>query len=102
METIQCRYNKIPTKLQNGRTIMEIKEFVQERFYALAPALYVLGMLIKSTRTVNDRFIPIILSIVGIVLAIWLIGFTADAIIQGMLCAGLAVWGNQVLKQMGD
>ncbi|WP_278248677.1 phage holin family protein [Clostridium tetani] len=42
---------------------------------------------------------PWILLVVGILGSIALIGLNANAVIQGILTAGVAVFGNQLIKQ---
>lgn len=89
-----------------------ILEFVKPELLVLAPALYVLGAFLKQAAWFNDRAIPAMLGLAGMVLAaLWVAGTTplADlpailtgvftAIVQGLLCAGLAVYSNQIIKQ---
>ena len=53
----------------------------------------------KGTEKVSDKYIPIILLPVGIILAMLLVGFTANGFIQGVLVTGVAVYANQLVKQ---
>jgi hypothetical protein len=48
---------------------------------------------------VQDWTIPWVLLAVGILAALGIIGFTVDAAIQGVLVAGAAVLGHQLVKQ---
>ena len=72
-----------------------------------------IGMGLKQSQTVKDKYIPLILGGIGIVLcAVWVIAscpistgqeiamavFTA--IVQGILVAGLSTYVNQAIKQM--
>ena len=50
---------------------------------------------------IPDKFIPLILLVFGIGGALAIMGPTVDAVIQGVLVAGAAVYGNQLVKQMG-
>lgn len=78
---------------------MEFVKFITENALILVPAIYVLGMIIKNTEKVPDKYIPVVLLIAGVVGAIALMGLNANAVIQGILVAGAAVYTNQLLKQ---
>ena len=80
----------------------------------MAVVLYFVGMWIKKTETISDKYIPIILGIIGIALAsVYVvatvsIGNTQEiamavftAIVQGILVAGLSTYVNQIFKQIG-
>lgn len=91
-----------------------IMNYVKPELLVLAIVLYFIGLALKKTEKVSDRFIPVILGIAGIVLAlIWVLatsmlnGYQSvlmaifTAIIQGILCAGLSTYVNQMIKQLG-
>lgn len=78
---------------------MDFVEYVIEQALVLIPALYVLGMIIKHTQFIKDKYIPVILLAVGIAGAIALLGVTVEAVIQGILVTGVAVFTNQLIKQ---
>lgn len=78
---------------------MELIDYITENSLILIPALYVLGMIIKNTESIQDKYIPVLLLIFGIAGCIALMGFTADAVIQGVLVTGASVYANQLLKQ---
>lgn len=75
---------------------------IDEKNMALVVVLYIIGMMIKNANTINDKYIPLILGAVGIVLSIPF-NFSdgiINAIIKGILCAGMSVYGNQIYKQL--
>ena len=84
------------------------KEFIKPEILILIPVLYLIGMMIKSTTLIKDKYIPLVLGIVGIVLVtvyilategtenIYMAIFTA--VTQGILCAGASVYVNQLAK----
>ena len=76
-----------------------LNEYVVQQALIIIPVLLVIGKIIKETPTVKDWLIPYMLLAFGVVFAIALIGFNADAIIQGVLVSGAAVFGNQLFKQ---
>lgn len=75
---------------------------LDEKDLTLVVVLYIVGMMIKNTKKINDKYIPLILGTVGIVLSI---PFNfgdgiINAVIKGILCAGMSVYGNQIYKQL--
>jgi len=78
---------------------MEFVKYITENALILVPAIYVLGMIIKNTEKVPDKYIPGVLLIAGVCGAISLIGLNANAVIQGILVTGAAVYANQLIKQ---
>lgn len=91
-----------------------IMEYVKPELVIVAVALYILGMFLKQTTMVLDKYIPVILGIVGIVLcAVWVFATTSvsspqdialaifTAAIQGILVAGASTYVNQIVKQSG-
>lgn len=78
---------------------MDVLKFITENALILVPAIYVLGMIIKNTEKVSDKYIPGILLLAGIIGSIGLMGLNANAVIQGILVTGAAVYTNQLLKQ---
>lgn len=80
---------------------MELIEFVSENYYILIPVLWVIGEFLKSTPKVPDWMIPWILLVLGVVISIATALQTplTEAIIQGVIVAGLAVFANELIKQ---
>ena len=78
---------------------INIMDYVVEQALILIPVLYILGIMLKQTNKIKDWTIPWILLIVGIVGAIALMGLNANAVIQGILATGMAVYANQLIKQ---
>ena len=88
---------------------MEYLDFIKPELATLIPLLYVIGMMLKQADFVKDNFIPLILGGGGVLIAICYVcggGSTfsltavATAVTQGILCAGVSVYGNQVFKQI--
>ncbi|APF24887.1 phage holin family protein [Clostridium butyricum] len=77
-----------------------IMNYIAENALILIPVLYVLGYILKGTEKVDDKYIPIILLPVGIVLAMLIVGFDVNGFIQGVLITGAAVYANQLVKQI--
>ena len=89
-----------------------LKEYIKPELLVVAIVLYFVGMGIKNTELIKDKYIPIILGFLGIfVSAIYIIATSAingykqvlmvifTSIIQGVLVAGTSVYVNQIIKQ---
>ena len=79
--------------------------YVKPELIVVAVVLYFIGMGLKQSQTVKDKYIPLILGGIGIVSCpistgqeIAMAVFTA--IVQGILVAGLSTYVNQAIKQM--
>lgn len=75
-------------------------EYIAENAILLIPVLNVVGMIIKNTEKIPDKYIPLILLGFGIVGAVAIMGLNVQAVIQGVLVTGTAVYGNQLVKQI--
>lgn len=90
---------------------MDFQQYIKPELLILIPVLYLIGAGIKKSN-IPDKFIPLILGVCGVLLAvIYLIATTPivstqevataifTAITQGILCAGASVYVNQLIKQ---
>ena len=88
-----------------------LKEFIKPELLVLVPVLYLVGAWLKKS-VVRDKFIPLILGGLGILLcAIWIAATSQittwqdvllaffTAVTQGILTAGTSVYCNQLIKQ---
>lgn len=80
---------------------MEIIGYIMDNALILIPALIVIGTIIKQVEAIPNKWIPLILLPLGIAGALALGGLSADSVIQGILVTGAAVYGNQLVKQLG-
>ncbi|NFH90901.1 holin [Clostridium botulinum] len=78
---------------------MEFINYITESALILIPVVFIIGAVLKGTERVSDKYIPIILLPIGVVLAMLLIGFNIEGFIQGILVTGAAVYTNQLIKQ---
>ncbi len=78
---------------------MTFNEYLTNEALILIPALYIIGMFLKNTQKINDKYIPIILLICGIAGTVGILGFSVHSVIQGVLVTGTSVYTNQLLKQ---
>lgn len=90
----------------------QITNYVKPELIVVAIALYFVGMALKQAQAVKDKYIPLILGGISIVIcAIYVFatctcGTEQDiamaiftAITQGILIAGLSTYVNQIVKQ---
>lgn len=91
---------------------MDIMNYVKPELIVVAIALYFVGMWLKQAAFLKDKYIPLVIGIVGIfVCAIWVCATSQFAtgqdvaaavfasITQGILVAGLSTYVNQIVKQ---
>ena len=92
----------------------QIMNYVKPELIVVAVVLYFIGMGLKQAQAVKDKYSPLILGGIGIVLcAIWVLATCTlstgqdiamavfTAIVQGVLVAGLSTYVNQIIKQIG-
>ena len=91
----------------------QIMNYVKPELIVVAIVLYFLGMALKQAQSVKDKYIPLFLGSVSIVLcAIWVLATSEirngqqvamaifTAITQGILVAGLSTYVDQIKKQI--
>ena len=77
-----------------------IFNYIVEDGLILIPVLYVIGYIIKHTNILSNRWIPLVLLVIGIIFSIFLLNDPiVDRVIQGVLIAGVTVFIAQVKKQ---
>lgn len=80
---------------------MEIMDYIIQNRLILIPVLYIIGVFIKRTQFIKDKYIPLILLPFGVFFSILMGGETIiNDIIQGVLVTGVTVMGDQMIKQM--
>lgn len=92
-----------------------IISYIKPELLVLAVVLYLIGMGLKSSKMVKDGLIPLILGLIGVVLAAVYVFATTPivsakdilmaiftALIQGILCAAAPVYINQFIKQVSE
>lgn len=91
----------------------QIMNYVKPELIVVAIVLYFIGVWMKKTEKISDKYIPLILGGIGIVLSAVYVIATSDlsgtkniamavftAIVQGILVAGLSTYVNQTIKQL--
>lgn len=78
---------------------IDILNMIKQDCIVVIPVLWIIGRFLKEVNYLKDCYIPLILSSIGIIVCIALLGFTVSAFIQGVLISGAAVGLHQVKKQ---
>lgn len=90
-----------------------VTDYIKPELIILIITLYFIGMMMKRSTIVKDKFIPLFLGIIGIVIsAIFVLASTSietfqdvlmvifTALTQGVVCAGLSNYADQMFKQL--
>lgn len=91
---------------------MDYTTYIKPELLVLIPVLLFIGYCLKTSAAVKDKLIPLLLAAAGVVLAAIYVLATTNiaapqdgaqavftAIVQGLLCAAGAVFGDQIVKQ---
>ena len=94
---------------------MQIKDYVKPELLVVAVVLYFIGMWLKQSETVKDKYIPLINGLIGVAIcAIYVFATCAcgsgqdialavfTALTQGVLVAGLSTYVNQIFIRAGS
>lgn len=77
--------------------------YLVENCAIVVPVLWCIGAALKRTPKVADWLIPYLLGGAGVALCLTIVlstgGSAVDGIMQGIITAGVAVYGNQLVKQ---
>lgn len=76
--------------------------FIPEQLLILVAALYVLGVGFKKYKQLDNKYIPVLLLILGIGFSVWVLGLNPNAVLQGVICWGISIGINQTYKQLKD
>ena len=89
---------------------MDFSNYIYPELLIIVPVLCFLGCFIKCSKVVYAKRIPLILAGAGVAMALlWVLSQVPEsvfaaaftAIVQGILCAGTAVYAHQLIKQGG-
>lgn len=73
--------------------------FIDPALLIVVACCWVLGAILKRTPHVPDWSIVYIVTLFAVVFALWMTEFAPEAILQGILCGAVAVYGHQLIKQ---
>lgn len=91
----------------------QVFNYINPELLMVSVVLYFIGIWIKGTEQMKDKYIPLIIGAIGIVLcAVWVLATNTccsrqeiamavfTSVVQGVLVAGLSTYVNQVIKQL--
>lgn len=81
---------------------MDFLQYLSDQAIILVPALWLIGVILKSTPKVPNWIIPWVLMVISIAGALLMFGPSVQAVVQGILAAGAAVLGHQLVKQTAN
>ncbi|HBG5346818.1 TPA: phage holin family protein, partial [Clostridioides difficile] len=73
--------------------------FIPEQLLILVAALSIIGKGCKKYKQLDNKYIPVVLLILGIGFSIWMLGLNPVAVLQGVICWGISIGINQTYKQ---
>lgn len=91
---------------------MNVNDYLKPELLILVPVMYLIGMGCKKSALIADKYIPLVLGAVSVLLSgVWVLATSPvgsfqevciavfTAVTQGILAAGASVYCNQVIKQ---
>jgi len=87
--------------------VLDLNNFIKPELLVFVPVLIIIGNFLKAS-FVGDKHIPLILGGVSVVFScVYILVMSGENVahalitgfVQGILCAGVAVYGNQIFKQ---
>lgn len=92
----------------------QLVNYIKPELVVVAVVLYIIGVGLKKSVSVVDKYIPIILGVIGVIVCGVYVFATSTygtpqevamavftAFIQGILVAGASTYVNQIIKQTG-
>ncbi|MGM1048637.1 MAG: phage holin family protein [Bacillota bacterium] len=76
-----------------------IFELIDPCLLIVVSACWVIGFILKKTPKIPDWSIVYIVLVLAVTLTVGLIGWSVEALIQGILAGAFAVFGHQAVKQ---
>lgn len=76
-----------------------IYELIDSRLLIVVALCWVIGFIFKKTPVIPDWTIIYIVTVISIIFTIWMLGWSAESLIQGVLAGAFSVFGNQLVKQ---
>ncbi|HCQ6001150.1 phage holin family protein [Clostridioides difficile] len=76
--------------------------FIPEQLLILVAALYVIGAGCKKYKQLDNKYIPVVLLILGIGFSIWMLGLNPTSVLQDVICWGISIGINQTYKQLKE
>lgn len=72
---------------------------IDPKLFIVLAACWVLGIAIKQIPRIPNWTIIFIITVFAIVVTCWLLGWSPESLIQGILVGAFSVYGNEAFKQ---
>ncbi|OMF54668.1 hypothetical protein BK138_16040 [Paenibacillus rhizosphaerae] len=76
-----------------------IWQLIDPKLLIVVAACWIIGFVLKQTPKMPDWSIVYAVVVVAVLLTVWMLGWSAESLIQGILSGAFAVFGHQVVKQ---
>ncbi|WP_025690221.1 phage holin family protein [Paenibacillus zanthoxyli] len=76
-----------------------IANFIKPELLLVVAVCWVIGYVLKQTPRVPDWTIIYVVTLAAVVVVILGYGLSVESVLQAVLCASVAVYGNQLVKQ---
>lgn len=76
-----------------------VQSFIKPEFLIVVVVAWVLGYMVRTVPKIPNWSIVFIVTAYTIVTVVVIEGWSAQALMQGILCGAVAVYGNQLVKQ---
>ncbi|ASA25431.1 phage holin family protein [Paenibacillus donghaensis] len=76
-----------------------VSEFIKPELLMVVAACWIIGYILKQTPRVPNWTIIYAVTLVSIIIVFFMLGFTVESFLQGILCGAVAVYGNQLVQQ---
>lgn len=85
----------------------DFEQYISPELVILIPVVYAIGMYLKSSELLKDKFIPLTLGVFSVVMCFlyeiavkdFSIELVFTSIVQGILIASVSVYANNVYRQ---
>lgn len=88
----------------------QVFEFVRPELLVVVVVCYCLGLFLKGVPKIKDWVIPFVLLVSSVIMCVLYMGLVIEkqwtpeiifvSLMQGILCAAMTVFGNEILKQV--
>jgi len=72
---------------------------IDPRLLVVLACCWAIGFIVKKVPGVPDWSIVFIVTGFSLLVTVWMLGWSAESCIQGVLVGAFAVYGNQIIKQ---
>lgn len=79
-----------------------LTNMIDPKLLMVVAVCWVLGFIFKQTPYVPNWTIVFLVTAFSVGFTVWMVGVTPESFLQGILCGAVAVYGNQIVKQVKE